>query len=174
MNSELINVHCFAHRLELAFRDVLRKNKLYEKLMTLLIGLHYFYTKQYKNKKGLLNTMAAFKESNEKGFILPPKVTGTRWMAHLHRRILALIRTFPVYNAHLCTISHDNPKAEGLVKAMLSKDLVCFMLFLKDVLDPLMRLSLKLQRPQSTVSECSVWVEATINMLEDGKTRIWR
>ena len=57
INHEMVNVHCFAHRLELAFRDVFEKHKLYDKLMTLLIGLHYFYKKQYKNKKGLLESI---------------------------------------------------------------------------------------------------------------------
>lgn len=127
VNKEMINVHCFAHRLELAFRDVLKKNKHYNKLMTLLIGLHYFYKKQYKNKQGLLNTMAVMKVNG----LLPPKVTGTRWMAHLWRGIQALVRTFTAYNAHLSTISHQNAKAEGLVKIMLGKDLVCFLLFLQ-------------------------------------------
>jgi len=40
INQELINIHCFAHRLELAFRDVVKSTKLYDRLMTLLIGLH--------------------------------------------------------------------------------------------------------------------------------------
>ena len=48
INNEMINVHCFAHRLELSFRDVLKHNKFYNKLMTLLLGLYYFYTKQHK------------------------------------------------------------------------------------------------------------------------------
>lgn len=47
LNPEIVNIHCFCHRLELAFRDALKKNKLYDKLMTLLIGLHYFYKKSY-------------------------------------------------------------------------------------------------------------------------------
>ena len=73
LNKEIINVHCFAHRLELAVRDVLKKFKLYDKLLTLMIGLHYFYIKQYKNKKGLQESIKAM---GVKG-ILPPKVTGT-------------------------------------------------------------------------------------------------
>lgn len=127
INDEIINVHCFAHRLELAFRDVLKKEKKYDKLMTLLIGLYYFYMKSYKSKKGLLDTMKAL---NVDG-ILPAKVTGTRWLPHLTRAIICLIRNFPAYEAHLCSLSHTNPKAEGLVKIMLSKDVVCFVLFLK-------------------------------------------
>ena len=61
VSQELLNLHCFAYRMELAFRDVFKKNKLYEKLMTLLIGLYYFYHKQYKNKKGLLRSIELLK-----------------------------------------------------------------------------------------------------------------
>lgn len=50
-----INIHCFSHRLELAFRDTIKENKLHEKLMTLLIGIYYFITKQ----KILLNAFDA-------------------------------------------------------------------------------------------------------------------
>ena len=127
VNSELVNVHCFAHRLELAFRDVLKKNKKYEKVMTLLIGLHYFYKRSYNNKKGLLETISAL---GIKG-VLPDKVTGTRWLPHLSRGIKGLLRTFLAYEAHLSSISHNNPKGEGLVKILLQKDVMCFVLFLQ-------------------------------------------
>ena len=95
--------------------------------MTLLIGLHYFYKKSYNNKRGLLNT---FKALNVTG-ILPPKVTGTRWLPHLSRGLESLLRNFNAYDAHLSTLSHANPKAEGLVKIMISKDVVAFVLFLQ-------------------------------------------
>ena len=126
-SKEIINVHCLAHRLELSFRDVLKNNKLYEKLMTLLIGLHYFYMKYYKNKSGLQSTIKAL---NIKG-CLPPKMTGTRWLPHLSRGIDSLLKLYPAYEAHLSSASHTNPKAEGLVKVMLDKNLTCFVLFLK-------------------------------------------
>ena len=127
INHKMVNVHCFAHRLELAFRDVFKKHKLYDKLMTLLIGIHFFYKIQYKNKKGLLESINML---GIKG-VLPPKVTGTRWLPHLSRGVTALTRTFRAYEAHLSSPSHSNPKAEGLVKIMLSKDLGCFVLFLQ-------------------------------------------
>lgn len=126
VNPELVNVHCFAHRLELAFRDVLKKSKVYDKLMTLLTGLFYFYTKYYKNKKGLQRSIEALGDG-----LLPPKVTGTRWLAHLGRGVKSLLRTYLAYEAHLSTLSHSNPKAEGYLKMVLSKDLVCFTLFLQ-------------------------------------------
>lgn len=127
INHELINIHCFAHRLELAFRDVVKSSKLYDRLMTLLIGLHYFYMKQYKNKQGLLETIKAL---NIRG-TLPPKVTGTRWLAHLDRGMTSLTRTFQAYEAHLSSLSHTNPKAEGLYKIMTEKSLVCYVLSMK-------------------------------------------
>ena len=118
VNPELVNVHCFAHKLELAFWDVLKKSKVYDKLMTLLTGLYYFYTKHYKNKHGLQRS-------------IPSKVTGTRWLAHLSKRIKSLLWTYLAYEAHLSTLSHSNPKAEGYLKMLLSNDLVCFILFLQ-------------------------------------------
>ncbi|XP_056000656.1 zinc finger protein 862-like [Ostrea edulis] len=168
INDELVNVHCFAHRLELAFRDVLKKSKLYDRLMTLLIGLYYFYTKQYKNKRGLLDAIRAL---NVKG-VVPTKVTGTRWLAHLFRGMNNMMRTFQAYEAHLCSLSHKNPKAEGLAKILLRKDLVCFVLFLQEALEPLMRLSLKLQKTESTVADSVIWAESTIELLEEFKTSL--
>lgn len=138
LNSELVNVHCYAHRLELAFRDVLKKNKLYEKLMTLLVGLYYFYTNQYKNKKGLLKSIEIY------GGILPTKVTGTRWMPHLSRGIQGLFRTFKTYESHLATASHGNPKAEGLAKILTSKSFICFATFLQVIVAKILNKPLKL------------------------------
>lgn len=59
------------------------------------------------------------------------KINGTRWLAHLSRGIKSLLRTYLAYEAHLSTLSHSNPKAEGYLKMLLSKDLVCFTLFLQ-------------------------------------------
>lgn len=40
VNPEPVNIHCFAHRLELAFRDVLKKNKLDDSSDRLILLLH--------------------------------------------------------------------------------------------------------------------------------------
>lgn len=40
---ELLACHCLAHRLELSFRDVVKADKKYERLSTLLLGIFYFY-----------------------------------------------------------------------------------------------------------------------------------
>jgi hypothetical protein len=132
---EMISVHCLCHRLELAFKDAIKikKNKKkvnmnqYDKMMTLLIGLHYMYKRSSKQKGGLMRSMEAL---HVKG-TLPPKATGTRWLPHLSRGIDSLIRTFRAYVAHLSTASHDNAKAEGLVKIMLTKEVMAFILVLQ-------------------------------------------
>ena len=38
-----ITVHCFAHRLEPAYKDAVKENKLYNSCIVLLMGLYYFY-----------------------------------------------------------------------------------------------------------------------------------
>jgi hypothetical protein len=75
---------------------------MYDKIVTLMIGLHYFYTKSYNNKKSL---QSSIKACNIKG-LMPPKVTGTRWLAHLSRGIISVTRTFKAYEASLYTTNH--------------------------------------------------------------------
>jgi len=53
----IVFTHCLAHRLELAFKDAVRKTspKLYEEGTTLLLGLYYLFKKSPKLKKGYLS-----------------------------------------------------------------------------------------------------------------------
>ena len=80
----------------------------------------------YKQKKGLEEAMATLGING----LLPPKATGTRWLPHLSRGITALLRSFTALEAHLSNESHRNPKAEGLVKIMLTKEIMGFVLLL--------------------------------------------
>ncbi|XP_052222721.1 zinc finger protein 862-like [Dreissena polymorpha] len=164
---DFVNIHCLCHRLELAFRDVVKKVKVYDKLMTLLIGLHYFYKKSHKNKTGLLN---AFKALAIKG-ILPPKVTGTRWLPHLNNGLECLERSYAGFDAHLATASHTNAKAEGLLRILRDINVVTYALFLKEVIAPLMQLSKKLQRKDITLADSMVWIQTTAEMVDDLKAR---
>ena len=54
---EVIGVHCLAHRLELAFKDVVKAEKIYIQLTTLLLGLYYFYKNSSKQKQNLKECM---------------------------------------------------------------------------------------------------------------------
>ncbi len=54
----IIIVHCLAHRLELAFKDGIKAwvNTLYTKLLTVQVGVYYFYKKGTAQRKGLKMT----------------------------------------------------------------------------------------------------------------------
>ena len=51
--AQLLPVHCFNHRLGLAYRDAMKSSKIYKQMMALLIGLYYFYHNSSKRRKGL-------------------------------------------------------------------------------------------------------------------------
>ena len=65
--SALVVVHCFAHKLELAFESAVKQFPLYGKVVkTLLMGLYYFYYNGYLNtdnrsilKRSLVHKMQA-------------------------------------------------------------------------------------------------------------------
>lgn len=116
---ELLACHCLAHRLELSFRDVVKADKKYERLSTLLLGIFYFYKRSPKQRKNLRHT---FEVMNVKG-TLPHRVSGSRWMPHMQRALKSLFTSFPGYVSHLQNESHTNSKAEGHVQ--LSSDCLC-------------------------------------------------
>jgi hypothetical protein len=70
----LVAIHCLAHRLELNFKDVVAKSKLYDKTITLLLGLYYLYRKSPKMKKSLTTSFESLKINRD----LPTRVGGTR------------------------------------------------------------------------------------------------
>ncbi|KAK3086151.1 hypothetical protein FSP39_014367 [Pinctada imbricata] len=76
----LVITHCVAHRLELAFKDAIKASSksMYDRAMTLLLGLHYLYKKSPKMKKSLKRSFAALNQKQ----ILPTRVGGTRWLPH--------------------------------------------------------------------------------------------
>ena len=45
-----ITMHCFAHRLEPAYKDAMKENKLYNSCIVLLMGLYYFYHNSPKHQ----------------------------------------------------------------------------------------------------------------------------
>lgn len=73
----MLATHCLAHRLELAFKVAIKaaSPKLYEKTMTLLIGLYYLYRSSPTQKKALKISFQSLQQT----IILPTRDGGTRW-----------------------------------------------------------------------------------------------
>ena len=74
-----MTVHCFAHRLELAYKDAEKENKLYDSCIVLLMGLYYFYHNSPKQRQNLKRSFQSLNQSS----VMPTRVGGTRWAGHM-------------------------------------------------------------------------------------------
>ncbi|WAR18858.1 ZN862-like protein, partial [Mya arenaria] len=155
----LLSTHCLAHRLELSFKDTVKQScpKIYEKVTTLLLGLYYLYRKSPKEKKGLLRAF----ESVQIKPILPTRIGGTRWLPHYERAIRVISKGYKAFRFHLENSSHKNPKAEGLVKLLRDGHVIVFILTLKRVIEPVMKLSLYLQTDGISLADAYGRVDGT-------------
>lgn len=97
----LVEVHCFAHKLELSFKDAVKKLTLYEKTVaTLLMGLYYFYRNSPLNRSMLKRSFGAL----GKKVYLPTRVGGTRWVGHLFRALINFHNGYPAILQHLLQV----------------------------------------------------------------------
>ena len=159
---ELVVTHCLAHRLELAFRDVMKQvcTKLYDKAVTLLLGLHYMFHKSPKQKKQLDTTFEILGINP----VTITRIGGTRWLPHLHRAIDIFFKGYKAFHVQLHDSSHGNPKAEGLAKLMTDMNVVIFIITVKEVITPLMRLSKFLQRKEISLADGMERVNSTVDV----------
>ena len=75
----LLTVHCMAHRLELALKDVSKKVKLYDKTVnTLAMSIYYFYHNRRLNHGMLHRDHAALRTESDGDLLMPTRVRGTR------------------------------------------------------------------------------------------------
>ncbi len=126
---DIVIIHCLIHRLELGYKDALklRMKKLYEKTLTLLQGLYYFYHNSSAQKNTLKRTFSALNMKTG----IPPRITGTRWLGHMVRSLDNTLDNYVPLTTQLATASHQNAKAEGLYKLLTAADVVTFLIFLR-------------------------------------------
>ena len=93
----LQGVHCFAHRLELAFKDVVKNINYYSKMSTLLMGLYYFYHNSSLNRENLKRSYTALKITP----LMPSRVGGTRWLGHMERALETFWTGYTPIRTHL-------------------------------------------------------------------------
>lgn len=157
VHPEQIGVHCIAHSLELAFRDVFKKDKMYSQLSTLLLGLFYFYKNSSKQRKCLRECIKVLGINGT----VPHKINSTRWLPHMKRAMENLFRTFQAFLSQLQNASHVNPKAEGLARVLCNLQILAFASILEDIVKPLGRLSLMFQRKDLTLADAKDAIFAT-------------
>ena len=102
----VLGILCHAHRLELAFKDALKKQPLHDKVSSLLLGLYYFYQKSSLNRSTLKR---AFDALNVK-LIITTRVGGTCWVLHTLRALENLWKAYPAIVTHLQQVIINNYK----------------------------------------------------------------
>lgn len=79
------------------------------------------------------------------------------------------LKSYPAYISHLQNESHTNAKAESLAKILGNYQVMVFGTLLKEILHPLVKLSLCLQRSDVTLADIQIMTEATVTMLNSLK-----
>ena len=93
-------IHCSAHRLELAYKDVVKVVPLFKKIDDFLLNLYLFYNKRPKNRSMLQRAY----DSISKPHLMPTRVGGTRWVPHTRRALDNLLNGYQAIMQHLSQV----------------------------------------------------------------------
>ena len=147
----LQSIHCFNHRLELAYKETLNTLPFHEKVQLHLENLYRFYHYSPLNRSMLKRSCEALGIK----FLAPPRVSGTRWLPHTRRALETLLAIYPAVIQHCQQLQQSDmrdkvnaetkAKAKGFLDVMLSPRFVLYDHFLSDIVMTLSKLSLKFQ-----------------------------
>lgn len=90
------SVHCFAHRLRLAYKGALENIQLYS-LTNGLRSMYYFYHNSTLNKKNLKAIYEAIKLHPA----IPSCTGGSQWFSRLQTALQILLKGHPAFVLHL-------------------------------------------------------------------------
>ena len=165
----MIAVHCSGHRLELAYKDAVKKCPLVEKATTLLKALYIFYDKSSLNRTNLKNAYGCL----GKKVLLPTRADGTRWAGHVLRALHNFLTGYAAFRLHLeqLAASHERggdakSKAIGFLKLLKSQEVIMMALHMQDILTVLHKVSLKFQEEGSVVSDVSLSIKTAIGRIK--------
>ena len=162
----LVGIHGMAHRLELAYKDAVKNNKLHQDLETLLMGLYNFYHYSPLNRSNLKAAYTLLDMTP----LMPTRVGGTRWVGHQKRALDNFLNGYQAILLHLEQIQSPDAqgvnkdqqaKAKNFFKLARSADMVAYVCFMHDVLDQLSKLSEKMQKKKVTMAEVCTSLECT-------------
>ncbi|XP_067029584.1 zinc finger protein 862-like [Acropora muricata] len=156
----LIEMHCVAHRLELAILDAFKGESILTELKDLLQGIykHYHYSPKALRE---LNELAQVQQLS---VLKRVSVLGTRWTPHLHQALKVFLQNFTVIYTHFENTAASaamQGRAPKTTKQMSDFKQVLFMHFMLDTLDVVSRLSLVMQKDAVTLAEVKDSIERT-------------
>ena len=161
----LIGIHCSAHRLELYYKDAMKKVPMAEKVLTLLTGLYYIYRNCPLNRTNLKNAFRCLSIKRK----LPTRAGGTRWVGHILRALPGWVSCFSTpFRTTGCFQRKIRwqGKSNRIFETAWSQDIIAMALFLQDILTVLHKVSLKFQKHGSIVAEVSLCINTAIKTLQ--------
>ncbi|CAM5113172.1 unnamed protein product [Eretmochelys imbricata] len=166
------SVHCFAHRLELAYKGALKSIQLYTTVSGLLQNIYYFYHNSPLNKSNLNSTYETLKLRPA----IPSRIGGTRWLSRLQTALQILLKGYPAILLHMSKMQGDpsasnHQKVKGLLKLLLQMEVVKFSHFLLDIINVLNILSRVTQDSNSSIADIFATMQSTLETLQMYKTR---
>ena len=117
-NEEIQSVHCYAHRLELAYKQSIAKVTLYQKVETLLSSLYTLYHKSAPMRSEL----EAVYKSEGIPCQVPTRIGGTRWLPFVNKALGICFKNYGVFTTHLTKV--HVPEFNLISLVVFSQDLV--------------------------------------------------
>lgn len=110
----LVPVHCCAHRIELAIKDVSTDIDFFKSLEGILVDLYRLYHKSplYWSELQQVGEMLQVK------VVKPVKLTGTRWVAHRERALKILLDGWQGFVVHVSDSTGLNSLQRQLVNSI--------------------------------------------------------
>ncbi|KAJ8038164.1 hypothetical protein HOLleu_19166 [Holothuria leucospilota] len=159
----LVMIHCVSHRLELAVKDTLMKEKTFEQVKDLMITIYYVMKNSGKFKRHFEETAHALGIQVYKF----PKVHGTRFVAHQRNGVRILLHNWIIL-AHaiensIANNKHStlNAKLHGILKKLRSVHFLSATCLFFEILDVISALSLKFQKGELHAFEVMPAIEQT-------------
>ncbi|XP_040512458.1 sperm flagellar protein 2 isoform X5 [Gallus gallus] len=160
------SVHCFAHRLRLAYKGALENIQLYS-LTNGLRSMYYFYHSSTLNKKNLKAIYEAIKLHPA----IPSCTGGSQWFSRLQTALQILLKGHPAFVLHLDKTKGDSrssnrQKVKGLLYLLLKMEIVKFSHFLLDVINVLNILLHITMDHNSSIADIFATMQSTVETLQ--------
>ena len=101
ISHSIVLIHCLNHRIELAFKDAVKGQKLYAKVDGMLAELYKFYHTSALQTENLKSTFEACGMTVQ----LPHRVGGTRWVSHLVGALGQVWKGYKAFYLHLSQVN---------------------------------------------------------------------
>uniref|UniRef100_A0A8C4Q8L3 Uncharacterized protein n=1 Tax=Eptatretus burgeri TaxID=7764 RepID=A0A8C4Q8L3_EPTBU len=168
----LFTWHCMNHRLELAVSDAVDEVQSINHFKAFMEKIHNLYSQSNKNSRELLE--AALEVDSRVKKI--GRVLNTRWVASSFRAVKAVWRSYEALNRHFENAAGDQTRSSkerqtyrGLAHRMQSKEFLCDLALMYDVLSELANLSQQLQAHSITLLRAEQLLKRTIQLLASFK-----